>query len=280
MTINHSQRSVYSWAAEKAASRLGRSRRSDARIAVLSGAAFSRACASVIEPRSSPRRRVTHAWRTSTTDTTRITAATSSSTTTVVNHMSRELTNTPHPSPPGRGARVRVRRGPGPWRRTHLLLLPSEHDSRRSSRDRSSLEDRTAPNNEADPRDGHPHSTLAWASTRQPPPIPRPRRLLSLRERQQAPVADLVAAQGRKGAGQTKSTPDRWLRVIAPSRMRLLVGGPSQRRDVRCRFTGREAARSPSRLSCRLVRCQRVFATAGDRSRARLLRSRRPLPSW
>ena len=100
MTIDRSQRSASSPAAEKAASRAGGSRRWDARIAVLSGAAFSRACASVIEPRSSPRRRLTHAWCTSTTDRTRITAATSSSTITAVNHMSRELTNTPHPSPP------------------------------------------------------------------------------------------------------------------------------------------------------------------------------------
>ena len=81
---------------------LGRSRRSEAMMAVLSGAAFSRACASVIQPRGSPRRGVTHARRTSTTDRTMITAATSSSTT-IVNHKSRELANTPHSSFPGSG---------------------------------------------------------------------------------------------------------------------------------------------------------------------------------
>ena len=80
-----------------------RSRRSEAMMAVLSGAAFARACASVIEPRGSSRRGVTHARRTSTTDTTMITTATSSSTTTVVHHMSRELINAGHSSFPGSG---------------------------------------------------------------------------------------------------------------------------------------------------------------------------------
>ena len=113
---------------------LGRSRRSEAMMAVLSGAAFSRACASVIQPRGSPRRGVTHARRTSTTDRTMITAATSSSTT-IVNHKSRELANTPHSSFPGSGERatsrcyrafdplgqgLRRRGGHGPGRRAEL----------------------------------------------------------------------------------------------------------------------------------------------------------------
>jgi len=43
--------------------------------------------------------------------------------------MSRELANTPHPSPPGRGARVRVRQGPA-CGVGGTLILPSERDSR------------------------------------------------------------------------------------------------------------------------------------------------------
>ena len=91
-----------------------RSWRSEAMMAVLNGAAFSRACASVIEPRSSPRRRVTHARCTSTMDRMMITAATSRSTTTVANHMSQRLINTPHPSIPAAGRASFMRHRPGP----------------------------------------------------------------------------------------------------------------------------------------------------------------------
>ena len=106
-----------------------RSWRSEAMMAVLNGAAFSRACASVIEPRSSPRRRVTHARCTSTMDRMMITAATSSSTTTVANHMSQGLINTPHPSIPAVGRASFMRRRPA--RRSEASpALPSERDSR------------------------------------------------------------------------------------------------------------------------------------------------------
>jgi hypothetical protein len=151
VTIDHSQRACPRPRLRKRRHELGRSRRSEARIAVLSGAAFC-----------SPRRRVTHAWRTSKTDTTRITAATSSSTTTVVNHMSRELTNTPHPSPPGRGARVRVRQGPArgvggiscsspasATRAVRLLANPTQKMGRHLTPRRI--------------HDRRPHSPLAWA---------------------------------------------------------------------------------------------------------------------
>jgi hypothetical protein len=69
--------------------------RSDAKIAVVKGAAFSRACASVIDPRGSLRRLSSHVRHTSTVTRTTIDPATSRATTTI-GHMFLYLSRGPH----------------------------------------------------------------------------------------------------------------------------------------------------------------------------------------